>query len=195
MTRLLLKFVSVILGSGLFFSLQIPLVSEPTHLFHRSLTSTSRQNKPLSATRPTKAISALSDDIATQTPRLVVELSRRQVALYRGSIRIKSYPIAVGRQGWETPTGSFRVKDMQQNPVWINPFTDKAVSAEDPKNPLGDHWIGFWTDGHNWIGFHGTPDSQSVGKAASHGCIRMHNQDIEELFYQISPGTPVLVKG
>jgi lipoprotein-anchoring transpeptidase ErfK/SrfK len=124
---------------------------------------------------------------------LVIRLSRRQVSLYEGSLKVKTYPIAIGRAGWETPTGQFQVMDMRHNPTWINPQTDQVIPGGTPGNPLGSYWIGFWTDGRDWIGFHGTPDSNSVGTATSHGCLRMYNRDVEELFHQVSNGTPVIV--
>jgi lipoprotein-anchoring transpeptidase ErfK/SrfK len=130
---------------------------------------------------------------AEEEMRLEISLSQRRVTLYRGTSSIKTYPIAIGRAGWETPTGTFAVRQMQENPVWIHPFTNERISNRDPRNPLGSRWIGFWTDGHNWIGFHGTTDTASVGRAVSHGCIRMHNADIEALFSQIDIGTPVTV--
>lgn len=129
----------------------------------------------------------------TPPMHLKISLGRRQVTLYQGKNPIKSYPIAVGRRGWETPTGTFRVRDMLVNPTWIHPMTGKAIPGGDPKNPLGNYWIGFWTNGKNWVGFHGTPNPESVGTAASHGCIRMYNKDVEELFNQVSVGTPVTV--
>ncbi len=132
-------------------------------------------------------------DLVTQPTRLEISLSRRKVTLYRENTAIKSYPVAIGRAGWETPTGNFQVKQMLQNPKWINPLTDEAIPGGDPENPLGRYWIGFWTNGKNWIGLHGTPTPGSVGRAASHGCVRMYNKDIEELFPQVSVGTPVTV--
>jgi lipoprotein-anchoring transpeptidase ErfK/SrfK len=124
---------------------------------------------------------------------LKIVLSQRQVILYRGKTKIKSYPIAVGRPGWETPIGNFQVLNMTKNPTWLHPFTGESIPGGSPKNPLGRYWIGFWTNGTNWIGFHGTPNPESVGKAASHGCIRMYNNDVQELFEQVSVGTPVTV--
>ena len=132
-------------------------------------------------------------DLVTQPIRLEISLSRRQVTLYRENKSIKSYPVAVGRRGWETPIGNFQVMEMIQNPKWIHPFTGEAILGGDPENPLGQYWIGFWTNGKDWIGLHGTPNPESVGKAASHGCIRMHNKDVEELFRQVSVGTSVTV--
>jgi lipoprotein-anchoring transpeptidase ErfK/SrfK len=129
-----------------------------------------------------------------EQPRLEVRLSQRRVVLFRGNIAVRSYPIAIGQSGWETPTGQFRVKHMQRDPDWIHPLTDEKVPNQDLRNPLGRHWIGFWTDGRNWIGFHGTPQPNSVGYALSHGCLRMRDPDIDEIYYQVSTGTPVTVK-
>jgi len=129
-----------------------------------------------------------------QSLRLVIQLSRRRVTVYRGSTAVKSYSIAVGKPGWETPKGTYKVQQMFRNPTWIHPLQKGiTIAGGDPENPLGRFWIGFWTDGKNWIGFHGTPNQASVGSAASHGCIRMYNKDIEELFSKVSLGTEVKV--
>lgn len=129
-----------------------------------------------------------------QSLRLEIRLSSRKVTLYRGEQAVKSYPIAVGRPGWETPTGTFTVRQKFKNPAWIHPLKKGVlIPGGDPENPLGRYWIGFWTDGKNWIGFHGTPNPKSVGTPASHGCIRMYNKDIEELFKLVSLGTEVKV--
>ena len=125
--------------------------------------------------------------------RLVIRLSDRRVYVYRGDAIEKSYPVAIGRAGWETPTGEFQVFSMLENPGWTNPFTDE-VFPPGPENPLGERWIAFWTDGTNQIGFHGTPSRDSVGEAASHGCIRMYNEDVSELYQLVSIGTMVTVE-
>ena len=126
--------------------------------------------------------------------RLVIRLSQRRVTVYRGTTPVKSYAIAVGKPGWETPKGTYQVRQMFRNPTWIHPLKKGiTIPGGDPENPLGRYWIGFWTDGKNWIGFHGTPNPKSVGRAASHGCIRMYNKDIEELFQKVSLGTEVKV--
>ncbi len=129
----------------------------------------------------------------TQPLRLEISLSKRQVTLYQADVKVKTYPIAVGRPGWETPTGTFQVMQKVRNPIWVHPFTGEKVAGKDPENPLGGYWLGFWTDGKNAIGFHGTPTPLSVGKAASHGCVRMYVKDIAELFEQINLGTVVTV--
>ncbi len=147
------------------------------------------------AIEPTQVQSLNSSQIqpAAQPLRLEIHLSKRQVTLYQGDVSVKTYPIAVGRPGWETPTGNFRVMQKVRNPIWVHPFTGEKVAGEDPENPLGGYWLGFWTDGRNSIGFHGTPTPLSVGKAASHGCVRMYIKDVAELFDKIPVGTVVKV--
>ncbi|MCA1992743.1 MAG: L,D-transpeptidase [Coleofasciculus sp. S288] len=124
---------------------------------------------------------------------LVIKLSDRRVYVYQGDQLQTSYPIAVGKQGWETPTGTFQVRQMIRNPSWQHPWTDEVVPPG-PGNPLGSRWISFWTDGRNEIGFHGTPNEELIGQAVSHGCIRMRNQDVQALFEKVSVGTPVTVQ-
>lgn len=125
--------------------------------------------------------------------RLVIRLGDRRVYLYRNDQIETSYPIAVGREGWETPTGEFAVNQKLKNPAWEHPWTGEVVPPG-PDNPLGVGWVGFWTDGVNAIGFHGTPDESLVGQAVSHGCIRMRNADIMALYAQVEIGTPVMVE-
>ncbi|MGF1513063.1 MAG: L,D-transpeptidase [Elainellaceae cyanobacterium] len=135
----------------------------------------------------------LFPEIRSTELRLVLRLSDRRVYVYRGDEVEVSYPVAVGKSGWETPMGSYEVSAMIEDPSWENPFTGDVIPAG-PDNPLGEHWIGFWTDGNNFIGFHGTPNEGSVGRAASHGCVRMYNSDIRELFTVVAMGTPVIVE-
>ena len=125
--------------------------------------------------------------------RIVLRLSQRRVYLYRGEQEIASYPVAVGKPGWETPTGIFEVITMIENPSWQNPWTGE-VRPPGPNTALGLRWIGFWSNGKDTIGFHGTPTVESIGQAASHGCVRMYNQDVVALFEQVEMGTTVIVE-
>lgn len=127
-----------------------------------------------------------------QQKRLVVDLSDRRVYVYQDQKRLVSYPVSVGKQGWETPIGSFEVQQMNKDPIWRQPITGEVVAGKN--NPLGDRWIGFWSDGRHAIGFHGTNQEQLVGQAVSHGCLRMRNRDIRTLYDQLRSGTPVLVR-
>lgn len=124
---------------------------------------------------------------------LVIRLSERRVYVYRQERVLSSYPIAVGKEGWETPTGSFEVFQMLRNPIWEHPWTGELVYPG-PDNPLGARWIGFWSDGTDSIGFHGTPNEDLIGQAVSHGCVRMRNQDILSLYAQVEIGVPVTVE-
>lgn len=133
-------------------------------------------------------------DIPTDSQfRLQIIRSAHRVTLYRGDRAIKTYPVAVGRTGWETPLGTFHVSQMLRDPTWIHPLTGERFPADDPGNELGHYWIGFAKLGDNCVGFHGTPHPNSVGKSLSHGCIRMYEKDIEVLFRQVNVGTVVTV--
>lgn len=134
-----------------------------------------------------------SSRLANAKTQVVVDLSDRRTYVYAGEEVIASYPIAVGKKGWETPTGSFQVIHMRHYPIWRHPITGKVFEAG-TDSPLGDRWIGFWSDGRNEIGFHGTPDVDLVGTAVSHGCLRMRNSDVRLLYEQVSLGTTVLVR-
>ena len=141
---------------------------------------------------PATKTTATATDNKNLATRLVLNLKERRVYAYKDDKVIVSYPVAVGKKGWETPTGNFKVIQMVKDPIWENPWNGKIVPAS-PKGPIGERWIGFWSDGKNTIGFHGTPTINSLGQAASHGCVRMKNEDVKVLFEMIEPGTPVVV--
>jgi L,D-transpeptidase ErfK/SrfK len=102
------------------------------------------------------------------------------------------YEVAVGQADWQTPVGEFKVINKLENPAWQHPITKEAIPPG-PENPLGTHWIGFWSDGKAQIGFHGTDQEDLIGEAVSHGCVRMRNKDIQRLFQQVDEGTSVKV--
>ena len=125
-------------------------------------------------------------------PKLVIRLQSRQLEFYVDDELVKSYDIAVGQADWETPTGQFTVLDLRQDPLWQHPITGEAVPAG-PENPLGSRWIGFTHDGGYHIGIHGTNQEDLVGQAVSHGCVRMRDHEIQEVFAEIAIGTPIIV--
>ena len=108
----------------------------------------------------------------------------------------KTYAIAVGRVGLETPAGLYHVQDKQLNPSWHVPNSAWAgdlagrVIPPGPDDPLKARWMGFF-DG---AGIHGTDAIGSLGTAASHGCIRMSIPDVEELYDMVPLRTPVYVQ-
>ncbi len=150
-------------------------------------------NSPLKSLFTQGSAQKGSSNPAPNQTQIVVDLGDRRVYVYRRTSVIASYPIAVGKKGWETPTGSFQVLNKQSNPPWRHPITGRVFPAG-PDSPLGDRWIGFWSDGRNQIGFHGTPEVELVGSAISHGCLRMRNSDIRLLYKQTKMGTPVIVQ-
>jgi L,D-transpeptidase ErfK/SrfK len=125
--------------------------------------------------------------------RLILKLGERRVYVYEGDKVAAKYPVAIGKKGWETPTGNFQVIALVRHPRWENPWTGK-ISDSGPQNPLGERWIGFWTDGKVSIGFHGTGGEHLIGRAVSHGCVRMRNADIKAMFDMVELGTPVVVQ-
>ncbi|MBD2606923.1 L,D-transpeptidase [Scytonema hofmannii FACHB-248] len=129
-----------------------------------------------------------------QNIHLLLVLKQRKLYVYQGDVLLTSYPVAIGKPKWETPTGKFKVLNMIENPAWENPFVSKTeVVPPGLKNPLGERWIGFWTDGKNEIGFHGTYKRDSVGKSISHGCVRLYNEDVRKLYEIVKIGTSVTV--
>ena len=140
---------------------------------------------------------------------LVLHRSRRQLLLLEQGKLLVRYPVAVGMAGWDTPAGRYQVLEKRQNPIWIHPESGELVAAGDPGNPLGSRWIGFYRDclgrsgfdgersldieGCTSSGFHGTPHRWTVGRAVSHGCVRLFDEHIRDLFEKVQRGTPITV--
>ncbi len=125
--------------------------------------------------------------------RLVIRLEAKKLEYYEGDTLIKQYDIAVGQADWETPVGHFSVLDLRKNPLWQHPITGEAIPTG-PDNPLGSRWIGFAYEGEYHIGIHGTNQEELVGQAVSHGCVRMRDDEIQELFQKLAIGTPITVQ-
>ena len=123
---------------------------------------------------------------------LKLSLSERSLEVSSPNSMTTIYKVAVGQEDWQTPTGEFEVLSKLENPAWQHPLTKEEIPPG-PDNPLGTHWIGFWTDGKAQIGFHGTDQEDLIGEAVSHGCVRMRNRDIQELYTKVAVGTQVVV--
>jgi lipoprotein-anchoring transpeptidase ErfK/SrfK len=107
------------------------------------------------------------------------------LVLFEGERVQKVYPVAVGKPSTPTPSGDFRIINLIPNPTWYGP--DKVVPPG-PANPVGTRWIGLSVKGY---GIHGTNEPRSIGKAVSHGCVRMRRTDLEELFDMVAAGDSV----
>lgn len=133
--------------------------------------------------------------LAELGPKIVVSLGDFTLELRENGRVLKSYSIAHGQPAYPTPTGEFHVADMVMNPTWLPPDSAWAREAQPiapgPNNPLGTRWIGL---NSGLVGIHGTNDDGSIGSRASHGCIRMHIEDVEDLYGRIQMGTPVSIR-
>jgi lipoprotein-anchoring transpeptidase ErfK/SrfK len=119
------------------------------------------------------------------TRRLIVSIPDRKIVLMEDGRVVKVYPIAVGKKSTPSPNGNFHIASRVVKPSWYQP--GKMVGPG-PANPLGTRWMGL---GYKGYGIHGTNMPNSVGQAASHGCIRMRNHDVEELFELVQVGDAV----
>jgi len=128
---------------------------------------------------------------------VTVDRNGHRLRLFKRLRYDRSYPIAVGAAGFETPAGIRHVLSRQVNPAWTAPnrpwagtYAGRTVPGGAPDNPLRARFI----DLGDGIGIHGTSESFSIGKSASHGCIRMHVSDVIELFPRVPLGAPVLIR-
>jgi lipoprotein-anchoring transpeptidase ErfK/SrfK len=120
--------------------------------------------------------------------QIVVSIPERKLALVQGGHVQKLYDVAVGKPCTPTPQGKFVVINRIPHPTWYGP---QGPVPPGKNNPVGTRWMGLSKDGY---GIHGTNAPSSIGHAASHGCIRMRQQDLEELFDVIPVGTTVEIE-
>lgn len=127
---------------------------------------------------------------ATQgTKLIVVSLEDRKLALVENGQVTKVYSVAVGKPSTPSPVGEFTIERRAMNPTYHH---DGRTVAPGPHNPVGDRWMGLSKAGY---GIHGTNEPNSIGKAASHGCIRMGKADIEDLYSRVEVGDQVEIVG
>jgi lipoprotein-anchoring transpeptidase ErfK/SrfK len=146
------------------------------------------------------------------SPKQLAEAQSKMLVIHRGQYRlhfyrrksdqlrfrhVRSFPIAIGAIGYETPSGMFLIKRKALNPDWTAPYSEwvpedlRGVTFDgyDPRNPIKAAFLDIW-DG---VGIHGTDDLASLGTQASHGCIRMTPADVRLLYRRIPVGTPVYI--
>jgi lipoprotein-anchoring transpeptidase ErfK/SrfK len=128
---------------------------------------------------------------------VIVNRGAFKLTLYKNLKPAKTYGIAVGQIGLETPAGLYHVQNKAINPAWTMPDSDwvapkdrgRIIPGGTPENPLKARWLGIF-DG---AGIHGTDAEHSIGTAASHGCIRMRIPDVVELYDQVPVNAPVYI--
>lgn len=128
----------------------------------------------------------LNPDLAA--PGIVINLPSRTLEFYSGNDLVKVYRVAIGKPSTPTPLGEYQVIEKEVNPWWFPPRTGEAVPSG-PGNPLGYRWMGF----ASMYGIHGTNAPWAIGQAVSNGCVRMFEEDVEELYEVVSYGTPVRI--
>ncbi len=128
---------------------------------------------------------------------ITVDRSSFQLRFYKNLELVKSYTVAVGQVGYDTPAGLYHIQNKAVDPAWSVPNSDWAgrlagqvIPGGAPNNPLKERWLGIY-DG---AGIHGTDDVGSLGSAASHGCIRMSIPEVVELYDQVPVQTPIYIE-
>jgi len=128
---------------------------------------------------------------------LTIDRDNFKLRLFKGLKFRKSYGIAVGMAGLDTPAGRYAIQNKQVDPAWHVPnsawagsLAGQVIPGGAPNNPLRARWLGI----ANGVGIHGTAEDWSIGTRASHGCIRMHVSDVIDLYPRVPVGTTVLIK-
>jgi lipoprotein-anchoring transpeptidase ErfK/SrfK len=152
-----------------------------------------RVRAPVRLTRPKVTEAQLADKFPVL---LVADRNAFQLRLYKRLRLVKSYTVAVGAVGFDTPAGIYHIQNKAVNPAWSVPnsawagsLAGTVVPGGTPQNPLKARWLGIF----NGAGIHGTDETYSLGHAASHGCIRMAIPDVIELYDQVPVGTPIYI--
>ncbi len=117
--------------------------------------------------------------------RIVISIPDRKLALVEGDRTIKIWRTAVGTESTPSPSGTYRIVNRVFEPAYYQPG---KVTPPGPANPVGTRWLGLSLKG---FGIHGTNNPGSIGRKASHGCIRLKNRDVEELFDLVRVGDVV----
>jgi lipoprotein-anchoring transpeptidase ErfK/SrfK len=141
------------------------------------------QNQPAGPLKPREGLNG-----APPKREVIVSIPDRKLALIEDGQVIKIYPVAVGAPVSPSPTGEFKIVNRVTNPTY---YHKGEVIPAGASNPVGTRWIGLSQKGY---GIHGTNAPRSIGKAASHGCIRMAKANLEELFEIVRPGDTVSIR-
>jgi lipoprotein-anchoring transpeptidase ErfK/SrfK len=144
------------------------------------------------ATRP----EVTKSEVAAEYPSyLTLDRGSYTLRLFENLKLAKTYTVAVGQEGLETPEGLYAIEEKEENPTWHVPESSWAgsLAGQDippgPSNPIKARWMGIFEG----AGIHGTEETWSLGTAASHGCVRMAIPDVEELYDRVEVGTPIFI--
>ncbi|MDA3874999.1 MAG: L,D-transpeptidase family protein [Kiritimatiellae bacterium] len=121
---------------------------------------------------------------------VVVGKRENSATVYLGGRFFKRYAVSTGA-GDNTPVGEFLITDRIVHPDWWHPETRQRIPYGHPDHRIGTHWLGWDRKG---FGIHGTDEPEKIGQSVSLGCVRMHNEDVEELYMLLPSGTTVTVE-
>jgi lipoprotein-anchoring transpeptidase ErfK/SrfK len=138
---------------------------------------------------PLCAQDSAPDDEDESDRTVLVSLVDRKLAVIEDGVVIATFQVAVGTDVTPSPTGEFKVVSRVENPTYYRPGN---VIPAGKNNPVGTRWLGLSQKGY---GIHGTNAPGSIGHAASHGCIRLRNSDVEKLFTMVRVGDMVTIRG
>jgi lipoprotein-anchoring transpeptidase ErfK/SrfK len=135
--------------------------------------------------------SSVSDAAASKDQLIIINKKTNKLAFFENGKLIKTYSVATGKSPELTPEGSFYIREKIKN----RPYYKEKIKGGDPKNPLGDRWLGISASdkGTYPYAIHGNNNENSIGKYVSSGCIRMHNKSIRELYDQIQVKAKVVI--
>ena len=131
------------------------------------------------------AAEALAQDKQQPGRRIVVSIADRKLAVMEAGRVLRVFPTAVGAPKSPSPAGAYKIAVRIPDPTW---YGKGRIVPPGKSNPLGTRWLGLSVKGY---GIHGTNNPASIGHNASHGCIRMRNRDVEQLFDMVSVGDSV----
>jgi L,D-transpeptidase ErfK/SrfK len=155
-----------------------------TNPFSRLLTTLAAA-AALTVARPVIAAEGARSVETPATRRVIVSIPDRKLALLENDQVVGIYPVAVGALVSPSPVGTFTIVNRVSNPTYYKPG---KIVGPGRANPIGTRWIGLSAKGY---GIHGTDAPASIGFAKSHGCIRLRNQDVEQLFARVRSGDVV----
>lgn len=162
-----------------------------------TLLDNGRGNRVVVAKVNTVKPEVTTKEVADKYPTyLTVDRGSFQLKLWKNLKLAKTYPVALGAVGYDTPSGLYTIQSKQVDPVWSVPNSEWAgdlagqvIPGGVPENPLKARWLGV----NGAVGIHGTAESGSLGSAASHGCIRMDVGDVIDLYDRVDVGTPIYI--
>lgn len=164
----------------------------------RSLKAALRRGELSALSLPVlKVAPKIAEDTMGRT--IVVRVDENKLYLYDGFEVLRTWSVATAMPGWTTPQGEWNLYRKAVNPTWYNPALDSwgadlpAVVPGGPTAPMGTRALYITAPG--LIRIHGTPADSSIGTYASHGCVRMHNSEIETLYPMVDVGTRVIIVG